>query len=151
MSHRSGDMSRAADERYDVGVTGVAESGRVPCNPMSRPKWHARDLGDEFVLDLPIEPPDAAESEESSSYMERLLGAAVRASRAALRDLLLDVHAELFGSTPDGDGPGQLEAAHDELLAAAQAGRVVVTRNPRRPIVSPLARDGDEEIAPISA
>jgi hypothetical protein len=118
---------------------------------MTRPKWHARDLGDDFVLDLPIEPPDAGESEESSSYMERLLGAAVRARRATLRELLLDVHGELFGSTPVGDGPGQLAAAHDALVAAAQAGRVVVVRNPSRPPVSPLACEGDDEAAPLSA
>jgi hypothetical protein len=144
-------MSRATDDRYDVGVTGAAESGRVPCNPMTRPQWHARDLGDEFVLDLPIEPPDAVESEESSSHMERLLGAAVRASRVALRDLLLDVHGELFGATSVGNDAGQLAAAHADLLAAAQSGRVVVTRNPRKPVVSPLACDGEEEAAPVSA
>lgn len=118
---------------------------------MTRPKWHARDLGDDFVLDLPIEPPGEGGSEESSSYMERLLEAAVRVSRAALREVLLDVHGELFGSTPVGDGPGQLAAAHDDLLAAAQAGRVVVSRNPSRPPVSPLARDADDEAAPLSA
>ncbi len=118
---------------------------------MTRPKWHVRDLGDDFVLDLPLEPPDADASEESSSYMERLLGAAGRARCAALRELLLDVHGELFGSTPVGDGVGQLAAAHDELVAAAQAGRVVVVRNPTRPPVSPLAFDGDDEAAPLSA
>jgi hypothetical protein len=144
-------MSRATDSGYDVGVTGEAESGRVPCSAMTRPKWHARDLGDDFVLDVPIEPIDAGESEESSSYMERLLGAAERASRAALREVLLDVHGVLFGSSPVGDGLGQLAAAHDNLLAAAQAGRVVVVRNPSRPPVSPLACDADDEAAPLSA
>jgi hypothetical protein len=117
---------------------------------MPRATWHARDLGDDFVLALPSDPPDPAASRASLSYMERLLGAALRAGRSALREVLLDIHSEIYGPASFTNDTGRLVAARDELVAAAETGRVLVTRNPRRPEVSPLARDEDE-LEPVSA
>jgi hypothetical protein len=113
--------------------------------------WRVRDFGDDFGVALTEAEGDANIRRSSAFHLEMLLRRA-EGGRGPVHDMLVDIHRELFGSVALGHRAVPVASLRLDLAAAAQSGRIAVTRTERRAVVLPLDEaPSSEPLGPASS